>query len=160
MRNICLRTKRLMIYPKGLKEMEELYRNEKNPEMKQVYREMADEMKKSPGREEWASDWTISLLDGTIIGGIGFKGVPNSEGKVEIGYGIEPEFWNTGYATEAVKAMTEWALSEADVLCVQAQTEKQNEKSKRVLRKNGFTEAGMGAEGPLFEITREKKQNG
>ncbi len=156
MREICLRTKRLIIRPKDLDEMENLYQQEKDAEMKQAYREMVDEMKRSVGREEWASDWTICLLDGTTIGGIGFKGVPDQEGKVEIGYDIQPEFQNAGYATEATKAMLEWALSESDVLCVQAQTESQNEKSKRVLKKNGFAEVGIGTEGPLFEVRKTK----
>lgn len=115
---------------------------------------MTDEMKRNPGREEWASDWRICSFDGTIVGGIGFKGVPDKDGQVEIGYGIEPEYQNIGYATEAVKAMLEWALSESDVLCVQAQTESGNEKSKRVLKKNGFIEAGIGTEGPLFEVRK------
>lgn len=152
MQNIVVASTRLLIKPTSIDGMQNKYKNEKNTEMQQAYLEMIECMKQNIGREEWGSDWNIYLLDGTCVGGVGFKGIPDKEGKVEIGYGIDEPFQRNGYATEAVGAMVKWALSNVDVQCVQAQTEDENEVSKKVLKKNGFIEVGWGDEGPLFEV--------
>ena len=152
MQNIMVASSRLMIKPSSIEEMQNKYEKESDKEMQQAYLEMLECMKLNVGREEWASDWNIYLLDGTHVGGIGFKGVPDEEGKVEIGYGINEPFRRNGYATEAVGAMVKWALSNEDVRCVQAQTEDDNQISKKVIKKNGFIEVGLGNEGPLFEV--------
>lgn len=157
MEKILINSVRLMIRPKTLEEMCIVYENEQDLEMKQAYLEMIEEMKNIMPHEEWASDWSIYLKTGEEIGGIGFKGLPNEEGKVEIGYGVEPKYQNQGYATEAVETMIRWAFSQKGVKCVQAQTESNNEVSKSVLRKNGFKEVGIGEEGPLFEIINIKR---
>lgn len=159
MKKIIVYSKRLMIRPKTLEEMQEIYEKEQDVEMKQAYLEMIEEMKKIVPNEEWGADWAIYLKDELDheIGGIGFKGVPNSEGNVEIGYGINPEYQHQGYATEAVAAMIEWAFKQKHVNCVQAQIEAWNEISRKVLLKNGLKEVGMGSEGPLFEIKNPKR---
>lgn len=158
MKNISVESERLIIRPRSIEEMEQLYQNEKDPEMKQAYFEMYEEMKKIVPREEWAADWEICLKDGTSVGGIGFKGIPNEKGEIEVGYGIDPEHQRNGYATEAVGAMMKWAFDQEDVIVFQGQTEPHNEISKKVLRKNGLVEVGMGYEGPLFEIRNPKRK--
>lgn len=147
-------SERLTIKSSSIEEMQKKYNEEQEAEMKQAYLEMIQCMKQIPGREEWACDWNIYLLNGTYVGGIGFKGIPNKEGKVEIGYGIDEAFRRKGYATEAVGAMLMWAMEQEDVSCVQAQAEEHNEGSKKVLKKNGFIESGNGSEGLLFEVTK------
>lgn len=69
----------------------------------------------------------------------------------EIGYGVDEEYRNQGYCTEAVKTLTGWALSQEGVQCVEAETESSNTASIRVLEKAGFVRSGeMGEEGPRF----------
>lgn len=148
---MIVKSERLIIRPRTLEEMNTLYLNEKDLELKQSYLEMIECMKKYKGQEQWGADWEIELKDGTPVGGICFKGIPDEKGNVEIGYGIDEEYRRNGYATEAVAAISSWALEQKDVLCVQAQTDDNNEISKKVLRKNGFLENGRGEEGPLFE---------
>ena len=157
MRGIKVTSERLIIKPKTLGEMKDVYEKEQEPEMKQAYLEMIEEMKKCRPYEEWGSDWSIYLKTGEEIGGIGFKGLPDKKGTVEIGYGIEPSYQNKGYATEAVAAIVKWAFTQEGVIYVQAQTDEKNEISKKVLLKNGFKEIGIGKEGPLFEITNAKR---
>lgn len=105
-------------------------------------------------REEWACDWKVCLKDGTVIGGAAYKGIPDDQGNVELGYGIDESYQNQGYATEMTGLMVRWALEHEDVVCVQAQTDPENRKSQRVLAKNGFVHVGEGAEGPLFEVRK------
>ena len=55
---------------------------------------------------DWFTYWLIIINNKPIgIGLIGFKGYPNEKGETEIGYGIDSDYWNQGYMTEAVKIL-------------------------------------------------------
>jgi len=71
----------------------------------------------------------------TIIGDMGFKGKPDSEGTVEVGYGMAPAARNKGYATEAVKEIIQWAFSTGLVQKVVAECLMDNFPSIKVLEK-------------------------
>lgn len=150
---ISARTERLCITPRSIEEMCVLRGSENDGEMKKAYEEMIAEMRKLPGREEWGAEWRIALADGTTVGGIGFKGPPDKDGLVEVGYGIDEAHQRKGYATEAVKGVVQWALEQSGVKCVTAQTEPDNEISQRVLLNCGFARDGFGEEGPMYKIT-------
>ena len=74
-----------------------------------------------------------------MIGEIGFVGAP-SDGSVMIGYAIVPSARRQGYATEAIAALSEWALAQPEVAEVRAQTLPDNEASIRALLRAGFGE--------------------
>ena len=152
MKSISLQTKRLCITPRNLAEMMQLQQQESNPDMQQAYCSMAKTMQELPGQEEWGTNWKIALQDGTEVGGLCFKGAPDENGSVEIGYGIEELHRCNGYATEAVMAATKWALSHQNVKSVTAQTDPDNIISQKVLLHNGFVPSGMGEEGNLYKI--------
>ena len=83
--------------------------------------------------------WLIIIKNTRIIiGSTDFKDVPNEHGEVEVGYGINSLFENKGYTAEAVTAMCGWALEQADISYVTAETEKGNIASQRVLQKCGM----------------------
>lgn len=87
----------------------------------------------------WFRLWDITLTDGNKkIGGALFKGGPDKNGEVEIGYGINDEFQGRGYAAEAVKKLVQWALEQKGVLSVKAETEKDNIASQKVLQHIGM----------------------
>lgn len=75
---------------------------------------------------------------GTVVGSCAYKGPPDSEGAVEIAYGVDPEHQGKGYATEAARAMVDHAFSSRRVRLVRAHTRLEGEASMRVLRKGGF----------------------
>ena len=78
-----------------------------------------------------------------IIGSIGFKAKPDENGTVEIGFGIDPAFRLKGYATEAVKGLTGWALSQNDIQKITAECEPDNKPSVRVLEKAGMQKTSI-----------------
>ncbi len=80
--------------------------------------------------------------DGTIIGGAAFKGPPSEDGFVEIAYGIAPDHQGRGFATEAARALIEFARQAAGVRVVRAHTRHENMASSRVLAKCGFRLVG------------------
>ena len=153
MRKIIVRTSRLYIVPQSPEELNSLHDGEIDEELKQAYREMMETMRQLPGREEWGTNWMICLSSGQTIGGFCFKGAPDAGGSVEIGYGIDEAYRQKGYATEAVKGMVGWALGQNNVRQVVAQTEADNEVSRKVLLNNGFVRDGYGEEGPLYKIS-------
>lgn len=154
MKHIMIETERLNITPQSIEQIKALRDKECDPEMKKAYTDMLNTMLKLNGREEWGSDWKICLKTGLTIGGIGFKGMADSDGVVDIGYGIDEAYRQNGYATEALGGMVKWALEQDGVKCVTAQTIPGNIISQKVLMKNGFIHVGSGEEGPLFKIER------
>ena len=145
-----IRTKRLIISIAKEDEMRLLIESEKEEELKKAYTEMYESSKLHPEDFEWYAVWLIKLKSGERIGDLCFKGL-NDDGSVEIGYGLLEEYWGKGYATEAVKAMTEWASFRNGVKRIEAETEENNTASRRVLEKSGFVYAGTyGEEGPRF----------
>lgn len=56
----------------------------------------------------------------------GFKGPPQENGTVEIGYSVLPQYQGQGYATEMVQALVNWALGQTGVLRIVAETSEDN----------------------------------
>lgn len=85
----------------------------------------------------WGHYQVVERADGTVVGGIGFRGPPK-DGVAEIGYGIVPSRQGRGYATEAVNAVLLLAWEQPETNTVIAHTEIANLASQRVLGKAGF----------------------
>ncbi|MBN1658535.1 MAG: GNAT family N-acetyltransferase [Anaerolineae bacterium] len=88
----------------------------------------------------WYTYWLAIVRDVPFGAGLlGFKGVPNQAGEVEIGYGIDPEYEGQGYTTEAAQALIAWAFRNPVCRAVVAPgTLKMNAGSNRVLQKLGM----------------------
>jgi RimJ/RimL family protein N-acetyltransferase len=87
----------------------------------------------------WFTYWLIvPKKSSQVIGMLGFKGAPHKPGQVEIGYGISQDHRERGYATEAVRAMVNWAFQQPMCHTVVAETLKNNIASIRVLEKVGM----------------------
>ncbi len=86
----------------------------------------------------WFTYWLIVVESVPFGAGlVGYKGIPDHKGAVEIGYGIDPNYQNQGYTTEAVQALIRWAFHQPNCQAVTAQAV-QNPASKRVLEKVGM----------------------
>ncbi len=87
-------------------------------------------------------DWWVHLIvyrpDNLLIGSCGYKGEPDAEGRVEIGYEIKPSHRNRGLATEAARALVENAFTHAKVRKVIAHTLPVEGHSSQLLRTIGF----------------------
>lgn len=93
---------------------------------------------KHPEHYMWHSFWLlIRKSDRVVVGSADFKGLPNDNGEVEIGYGLGKEYEHNGYMTEAVAAMTKWALSNGAAQVI-AETDADGYASQRVLKRCGF----------------------
>lgn len=74
---------------------------------------------------------------------VGFAGLLHSEGEApNLIYGVHPDFCRRGYATEAARAVLEYALESLDLPLVKADVDEPNVESVRVLEKLGLKRAG------------------
>lgn len=92
-----------------------------------------------PDNYYWYTNWQIILKsENKAIGSACFMKEPDTEGQVEIGYGMNNAYRNNGYMTEAVMSMCRWAFCQQGVKAVIAETDANNYSSHRVLEKSGM----------------------
>jgi [ribosomal protein S5]-alanine N-acetyltransferase len=83
-------------------------------------------------------------VDGAAVGAIGLRLKEDIERVgAELGYWLGQPFWGRGILSEAVPAMTRWALAEFQLKRVEAIVFEWNPASARVLEKAGFVREGV-----------------
>jgi ribosomal-protein-alanine N-acetyltransferase len=123
------------------------------------------------GGDGAASGIAGSLADGVadveaearVVGSVVFHGLPSDDGIAEIAYGVEEASQGLGYATEAVAASIEWALSHPHVRAVQAATFGWHRPSLRVIEKVGMVVVGSREHDTMGELVvyeRRKARGG
>lgn len=95
----------------------------------------------NPADDVW-SGLIVHRADRVLIGDIGFKGGPDKQGAVEIGYSIIPAYRRRGLASEAARAMIAWAFTQPGVMRVIAECLPDNTGSVRVLENAGLHRTG------------------
>ncbi|SEO28438.1 GNAT family N-acetyltransferase [Actinacidiphila rubida] len=100
----------------------------------------------------WGLFAVIRTEDGVAVGGTGFHGPPD-HGSVEIGYDLSESARGEGWATDAARALSEWALAQPEVMVVLATTEPENVASQAVLERVGFTRVADRGELWAYELT-------
>jgi RimJ/RimL family protein N-acetyltransferase len=85
-------------------------------------------------------DWGFGLFErgpGTVLGSVGLhrREAPDA---LEIGYWLRTDAMGRGFATEAVRALTEVALGQAGVARVEIRCDPRNARSIAVARRAGF----------------------
>ncbi|WP_024799422.1 GNAT family N-acetyltransferase [Nocardia sp. BMG51109] len=97
----------------------------------------------------WSTEYGHRLVlerdSGQVVGSLGLFWPP-SGGALEIGYGMVPSRRGRGYATEATRALAEFAFTAPEVRTVFAEVELSNPASVRVLEKCGFRPSPVPAD--------------
>ncbi|MGH8494626.1 MAG: GNAT family N-acetyltransferase [Gammaproteobacteria bacterium] len=114
-------------------------------------------LEQNPREIGWWLHYVIFRAENMLVGVAGYKGRPDANGLVEIGYSILSEFRRRGIATEATLGLADHAFAQRAVDCVIAQTMPTFKASRMVLEKAGFRFAGPGAEPDAicYELPRE-----
>lgn len=104
------------------------------------------DLTEDPTAQPWLGR-AIVLTDGDgerrIIGSAGFHSPPGADGRVEVGYRVEPGYRRQGVATEVVRALFDWAAREHGVTRFRASVSPGNEASLAVVRGFGFRQTGV-----------------
>lgn len=99
--------------------------------------------------------WMIVLKqNATVIGDAGFKGGPNQEGIVDIGYSIIEQEQQKGYGLETARALVNWAFWHPEVKAVTANCQVENTASARILEKLGMEELVRDDEMVYWKLVR------
>ena len=82
------------------------------------------------------------VCDGRFIGWCGLTRWNPDYRSASLGYCLGQTAWGHGYATEAARALLQWAFDTLDLNRVQAETDTRNVASAHVLEKLGFVREG------------------
>jgi RimJ/RimL family protein N-acetyltransferase len=80
---------------------------------------------------------------GQLIGSSGLHRIDWQSRKFEIGYWVRTSYGNQGYITEAVEAITNYAVQELHANRIEIRCDGRNSRSARVAERQGFTLEGI-----------------
>jgi len=161
-----LHTTRLTLRPWTPDDIDELHAMWTRPEVRRylwddqtITRERADATVREfmAPQDEGLGGWL--LLDRASPALVGFAALIRREpGDPELMYGLAPEWWGRGLATEAARAVLAYAFSALDCARVTAATDVPNVASARVMERLGmrFTHRGTlnGLDTVFYEMRR------
>ena len=101
------------------------------------------QVKVDPSVNKWFVRWIVLKETSEVIGSISFHGVPDAEGMMEIGLGIEEAFQNKGYAKESLKGMWSWVSQFPEVKTLRYTVSPDNLPSIAVINYFGFEYTGQ-----------------
>lgn len=91
------------------------------------------------------SELHVALIEKSsdlYLGGAALRPVQNNPGYADVGYALAPKFHGKGYATEAMKALTDEAFKNRNAERIFAEVFAGNQTSRRVVEKLGFSYEG------------------
>ncbi|WP_182201574.1 GNAT family N-acetyltransferase [Paraliobacillus salinarum] len=112
----------------------------------EVYKELLpykiERFSQYPEENEWEGI-IVHTGDNVIIGDLGFKGGPDENGEMDLGYSILPKYQGNRFATEMAVAMVRWGLKHPKVKKITASCSNENQASIRVLEKAGLKQTDI-----------------
>ena len=87
--------------------------------------------------------WVIERKsDGVVVGNIDVNTVVKKHNYCNVGYTIRYDYWGNGYASEALRAVSDYLLNERGYYLVECSCNEKNKQSSRVMEKAGFKKDG------------------
>jgi RimJ/RimL family protein N-acetyltransferase len=109
-------------------------------------------LRMSPAEAPWWNWLVVRHEDGEAVGSVAFGGKPDAAGAVLIGYAMYPGHEGRGYATEAVRAMVEWAFAQPGVKTVRALAPVWNTPAVHVAEKVGMRPVSSDEDDEVGEV--------
>lgn len=111
----------------------------------------------SDDKDLWNAPWNITLSgkEEKKIGFVTFAG-EKVLGAIPIYVELDEEFRNHGYGTEAVAMMTNWAFGFRNIYEIKAETDRENDKAVKVLKKSGFVCRETEGRTERYSLTRPR----
>lgn len=98
--------------------------------------------------------WVVMLSGATEVAGFaGFRLFGTPKTRKELMYGMAPQHWGRGYATELARALLHFGFEELGEERIWARTDPPNAASIRVMEKAAMTYAGRERDGDLDVVT-------
>jgi len=122
------------------------------PLMEDALPSMRDGLRAGSEGEGWGPWLIVDRGTREALGSCGLRGKPDFAGAVEMGYSLYPRFERQGYATEAARAVAEWALEQPGVTAVRATIPAWHTPSLRVAEKLGMRQVATAHDDKEGEI--------
>jgi ribosomal-protein-alanine N-acetyltransferase len=113
---------------------------------------VCDRLRSNPNEVGWWNWLIMRQDDHEAVGSVAFAGVPDETGAVLIGYAMYPAREGHGYATEAVRAMMEWAFAQPGVRVVRALAPVWNTPAVHVAEKVGMRPVASDEDDEIGEV--------
>lgn len=119
------------------------------------------QVKADPATNKWFVRFIVLRESGKVIGSTSFHGVPDENGMMEIGLGVEEAYRNQGYAKEALRGMWKWVSGEPGVKTLRYTVSPENLPSVKIIEGYGFEYLGQQIDeedGPenIYEMSTEE----
>jgi ribosomal-protein-alanine N-acetyltransferase len=104
------------------------------------------DLEEDPGTQPWLGRAIVlGAPDGTrrFVGTAGFHSPPDADGRVEVGYRVEPEFRRQGVASEVVRGLFDWAARDHGIHHFRASVAPDNVPSRAIVARLGFHQTGV-----------------
>lgn len=149
-----LETENLILRPPRIRDARDIYRYASDPEVARyvlwdAHRSLSETRAClraliRRARRGHPSSWAVVLRStGQVIGTIGFVWYSFDCRSAELGYSFSREYWNHGYATEALAAVIREAFRSLPLNRLEAQHDIRNPASGRVMEKCGLRQEGI-----------------
>lgn len=106
----------------------------------------------------WTQYQVLLSDEGVVIGDLTFLEPPGTDRIALITFAIAPERRGNGYATEALRAVVEWARGRSDIRGLRADTDLVNPSSHHVLRAAGLDVVQDDGDRQLYELRWERRE--
>jgi RimJ/RimL family protein N-acetyltransferase len=103
-----------------------------------VRAEIEEMARRAPGEPGWVQLSVEERGSGQLVGDVGISPAAGEPGVVKLGYTIAPEFQRRGYASEAVRALVDYAFDVLGADVVRAYADGDNVASHRVAEHAGL----------------------
>ena len=118
------------------------------------------QVKDDPATNKWFVRFIVLKEPMIVIGSTSFHGIPDENGMMEIGLGIEEAYRNQGYAKEALLGMWRWVCGEPGVKVLRYTVSPENIPSVKIIEGYGFEYLGQQIDeidGPenIYEMSTE-----
>jgi RimJ/RimL family protein N-acetyltransferase len=111
-----------------------------------------ERLRANPREAGWWNWLVVRQNNREAVGSVAFAGLPNEAGAVLIGYAMYPDREGHGYATEAVRAMVEWAFAQPGVRAVRALAPVWNTPAVHVAEKVGMRPVASDEDDEIGEV--------
>ena len=122
---------------RGFSDPYKYFLNNKNPIPYRI-----NQVRKNPDVAKYLLRVAVLKKSMEIIGSAGFHNLPDENGMIEIGFGVDPAFQNNGYGQQILHGMWNWVVKEPEVNTLRYTVPPSNLISKQIIQKLEFKLVG------------------
>ncbi len=122
---------------RGFSDPHKYFLNNRNPIPYRI-----NEVRKNPEAAKYLLRVAVLKQSMVVVGSAGFHNLPDENGMIEIGFGVDPAFQNKGYGKQILHGMWGWVVKEPGVKTLRYTVSPSNLISKQIIQKLEFKLVG------------------